>query len=143
MGIADLCAETRASIDAISPAPIVDFVYTTFIQLYRLPVGPTNQGTILACLGFLYRSYPMLMLKPGSTSIMDEIFALGPAGAASQVQLLRIIQDFLACQGRPSSGGKSGKVKVEGGAKMEELVGNVDGFADSGCVTPNKHKTGC
>lgn len=75
----------------------------------------------------------MLMLEQGSTDIMDAIFASG--STPMQAQLLRIIQDFLASQGRSTITPSVGiKVKLEQSdvVKMEELVGNVDGFADSG-----------
>lgn len=74
------------------------------------------------------------MLKPGSTAILDAIFASKDEKGIFQV--LRIIQDFLASQDRAPIVQPGAKVKVETGIKIEELVGNVEGFADSGCVHP-------
>lgn len=69
------------------------------------------------------------MLAAGSTAIMDNIFASN--NLPSQFQMFRIIQDFLASQDRAPLVSSADKVKVEG-VKIDELVGNVDGFADSG-----------
>lgn len=107
-----------------------DFIFHSLITLYNLPIGPAAQFGALTSLGFLYRAYPTFMLKQGSTKIMDTIFA--SPNPNSQIQLLRILQDFLASQGRVAAPTET--VKAETGVKIDELVGNVDGFADSGCV---------
>ena len=127
-------AETKDAINLVTPQSVSDHTYNLLIDLYRLPVGPVVQSTVLTCLGFLFRSFPTLMLRPSSTGIMDEIFTSTNSNA--QTQLMKIIHDFLSCQGRSTgvATAAGGKVKVEANAKMEELVGNVDGFADSGSV---------
>ena len=73
------------------------------------------------------------MVKEGSTNIMDAVFASDNAQSISQ--LLRILQDFLASQGKVGVAPLVA-VKVEQSREMamDELVGNVDGFADSGFV---------
>jgi cohesin loading factor subunit SCC2 len=118
----------KAAIDAISTTSTSEHVYAVLVKLHGLPVGPIVQSAALTSLGFLYRAYPTLMLLPGSTTIMDAVFQ-SPT-PQTQLQLLRILQDFLASQGRGPASSK--KVKAETGVKIEELVGNVDGFADSG-----------
>ena len=85
-------------------------------------------------LGYLYRGYPSLMLKPGSTDILDAIFAAKDDRTVFQV--LRIIQDFLQSQERTPAVQAGANVKSEQqSVKIDELVGNVEGFADSGCVS--------
>lgn len=118
--------------DSITTGSITQHVYNTLIQLYAASSSPVLQAIVLASLGYVFRSYPMFMLRPGSTDIMDAVFASG--SAQSQGQLLRILQDFLASQGRMSVTASAGAIKEEksGSVKMDELVGNVDGFADSG-----------
>lgn len=59
---------------------------------------------------------------------MDGIF--GSDSPPAQIHLLRVIQEFLSSQEQPDAPVE--KVKVEKGIKIAELVGNVDGFADSG-----------
>lgn len=73
------------------------------------------------------------MIEPASTSIIDAVFESADLGL--HLQIIRIIQNFLASQERPSSSAptiKSQRKKVEVGVQMDELVGNVEGFADSG-----------
>lgn len=74
------------------------------------------------------------MLTETSTSIMDTVFAAGTP--QSTVQLLRIIQDFLASQGKLGIVPSAGAIAIDQSRElaMDELVGNVDGFADSGYV---------
>jgi len=75
------------------------------------------------------------MLEPSSTDILDAAFA--SRDAAVQLQILRIIHSFLASQDRSPSTvqGIKGRSKQGGEAvQMDELVGNVEGFADSGYV---------
>lgn len=75
------------------------------------------------------------MLEPSSTDILDAAFA--SRDTAVQLQILRIIHSFLASQDRSPATvqGINGRSKQGGEAvQMDELVGNVEGFADSGYV---------
>jgi cohesin loading factor subunit SCC2 len=75
------------------------------------------------------------MLLVSSTGIIDAIF--DSPNPQMHLQVLRIIADFLASQEQASASAAvqtTKKKKVVQGVKMEELVGNVEGFADSGCV---------
>jgi len=121
-------AETKAALDNISPKPISEYIYTLLVRVYNLPVGLQVQSAALNSLGFLFRAYPTLMLNPSSTTIMDSVFKTGMPPA--QLQLLKILQDFLTSQAKASS--TAAQRKAEKGVKIDELVGNVDGFADSG-----------
>ena len=99
--------------------------------------------------GFLFRAQPSLMTLDRSATIMDAIFA--SPDEESRGRLLRIMQEFLVSEAAKhstkekgmsvqvtsppilklfaeSAKGKSKNVDVN----MEELVGNTDGFADSG-----------
>jgi cohesin loading factor subunit SCC2 len=124
---------TKELIDSIASKSIAQHVYSTLIQLYSASQSSLIRSTALASLGYIFRSYPMLMLKEGSTNIMDAVFASDNAQSISQ--LLRILQDFLASQGKVGVAPLVA-VKVEQSREMamDELVGNVDGFADSGFV---------
>ena len=73
------------------------------------------------------------MLEPSSTEILDAAFA--SSDKSVQLQILRIIHGFLASQDTSPStapGGKGRSKKVGNVVQMDELVGNVEGFADSG-----------
>lgn len=74
------------------------------------------------------------MLRPASVTIMDQVFA--SEDRAAHAQLLKIIQDFLVSQSTAKeekvdrkTGGKAAK---DTAVDMNALIGNLDGFADSG-----------
>ncbi|KAL8277535.1 hypothetical protein RQP46_010090 [Phenoliferia psychrophenolica] len=122
--------ETKAELDAITTSSISEHLFNQFIRLYNLPPSAPVQSAILTSLGYLYRGFPSLMLEKGSTGILDNIFNSNDERGIFQA--LRIIQDFLASQDRAPVVQVGAKAKEPTGVKIEELVGNVDGFADSG-----------
>ncbi|SCZ88805.1 BZ3500_MvSof-1268-A1-R1_Chr10-4g03099 [Microbotryum saponariae] len=139
-------SETKAQINQITPKSISEHVYGILVKLHQLQISPVVSAAALSSLGFLFRAYPTLMLLPPSTSIMDAIFA-SPA-QQTQLQLLKIMQDFLGSQARAggpttapaslvvgASKRAAAAAKAHGAVKIEELVGNVDGFADSGVAS--------
>lgn len=88
--------------------------------------------------GFLYRAHPTLMTMERSSHIMDEIFE--SAEEEGKGRLLRIIQDFLVSEASKHSAKEKESTKTKSrntDVNMDELVGNTDGFADSGYVTPH------
>lgn len=92
------------------------------------------------------------MTLNSSATIMDAIFS--SPDEESRGRLLRIMQEFLLSEAAKHTAKEKGtdfqsyiweicsrcysensKSKTKGGdVNMEELVGNTDGFADSGCV---------
>jgi cohesin loading factor subunit SCC2 len=100
--------------------------------------------------GFLFKSYPSLMTTKESAEIMDKVFASGEL--ESRAHLLRIINSFLLSEMAKHTAAEKGNFLfkaflsvhtpdcTESQAKkvqlstvnMEELVGNTQGFADSG-----------
>lgn len=75
------------------------------------------------------------MTLEDSARIMDDIF--GSSDVETRARLLRILQDFLISEAlkhtakeKESSKKTAKPVKVN----MDELIGNTDGFADSGLV---------
>jgi cohesin loading factor subunit SCC2 len=126
---------TKAAIDSITPRPISEQVFALLVAIHNLPVQPVIKQAALTSLGYVYRAYPTLMLLVSSTGIIDAIF--DSPNPQMHLQVLRIIADFLASQEQASASAAvqtTKKKKVVQGVKMEELVGNVEGFADSGCV---------
>lgn len=132
-----LLAAIKSSIDALTPNSVAELTYGTLIRVYNLSLPAQIKSTVLTSLGFVYRAHPTLMLHQASTTIIDAIFE----SEAPQMhhQILRIVQDFLASQERAVAVAATlpadkKRKKAVNGVKMEELVGNVEGFADSGCV---------
>ncbi|KAJ3516976.1 hypothetical protein NLJ89_g794 [Agrocybe chaxingu] len=120
-------------INSISRGSITEHIYNTMLTLYENHNNPTLRGRLLQCLGFLFRAQPTLMTMERSAMIMDEIFA--SPEEESKNRLLRIIQDFLVSEASKHSAKEkeSSKSKPKtADVNMEELVGNTDGFADSG-----------
>ncbi|GAA5873259.1 hypothetical protein JCM8547_008616 [Rhodosporidiobolus lusitaniae] len=127
---------TRTQMDEITPNSVSENTYTLLVRLHSFPLDQAVKSTVLTSLGFIYRAHPTLMLHQSSTTIIDAIFS--SPNPAMRLQVLRIIQDFLASQERASAAAAAQptkKKKVEQGVKMEELVGNVEGFADLGVAS--------
>ncbi|GAA5958783.1 hypothetical protein JCM21900_004761 [Sporobolomyces salmonicolor] len=123
-------------IDRITPISVAELVYQALVKLQGLPLPPAVRSAILTSLSFVYRAHPTFMLHSDSTDIIDAIFAA--PNAQMHLQVLRIVQDFLASQERLAAGAAPGgvkKKKAEQGVKMDELVGDVQGFADSGVAS--------
>ncbi|GAA6021361.1 hypothetical protein JCM10207_002022 [Rhodosporidiobolus poonsookiae] len=127
---------TKASIDSITTGSVAEHVYQLLVNIHNLALPPAVKSGILTSLGFLYRAHPTLMLHASSTTIIDAIF--DSPNPQMHVQVLRIMQDFLASQERVAAQASTvpaKKKKAEQGVRMDELVGNVDGFADSGVAS--------
>ncbi|KDR82399.1 hypothetical protein GALMADRAFT_220397 [Galerina marginata CBS 339.88] len=120
-------------LDSISKGSITEHIYNMLITLYKKFDQPSLQGRILQCLGFLFRAQPTLMTMERSAHIMDDIFA--SQEEEGKGRLLKIIQDFLVSEASKHSAkekeSSKGKTKPSD-VNMDELVGNTDGFADSG-----------
>ncbi|KAF9059568.1 hypothetical protein BDP27DRAFT_1341215 [Rhodocollybia butyracea] len=124
---------TATDLDAISSTSITEHVYTSLIHLHQRYRDATFRARVLPCLGFLFRAQPTLMILDKSAAIMDEIFA--SEDSDGKARLLKIIQDFLISESIKHS--QKEKESAQSRTKptqvnMDELVGNTDGFADSG-----------
>ncbi|KAJ7081353.1 hypothetical protein B0H15DRAFT_924231 [Mycena belliarum] len=114
-----------SELDLISPTtPIVEHIYDTLLQLYDKSDD-----------GFLFRAQPSLMTQERSSVIMDDIFSSPDEDRRGR--LLKIIQEFLISEAAKHSAKQKDTNAVKAKAKpsdvnMDELVGNTDGFADSG-----------
>ncbi|KAL6300065.1 hypothetical protein BKA93DRAFT_803226 [Sparassis latifolia] len=120
-------------IDSITKGSVTEYVYDSLLKLYDKYGDAGLRGRILQCLGFLFRAQPALMTSDGSASIMDAIFASPTEEARGR--LLKILQEFLVSEAAKHAAKEKTNTKgktVPGKVNMEELVGNTDGFADSG-----------
>ncbi|KAG9315547.1 hypothetical protein JVU11DRAFT_3168 [Chiua virens] len=124
--------EFAAELNSVSEGPIVEHIYNSLLSLYSKYNDPGLKGRILQCLGFLFRAQPTLMTLERSAGIMDTIFA--SPDEESRGRLLRIMQDFLVSEAAKHAEQRksSGQDKGDGVVDMAELVGNTEGFADSG-----------
>ncbi|KAG1743247.1 uncharacterized protein EDB91DRAFT_1126495 [Suillus paluster] len=123
-----------SDLNSVSSGPIVEHIYKSLLELYEKYDDNGLKGRILQCLGFLFRAQPTLMTLGRSASIMDDIFH--SSDLESRGRLLRIMHDFLVSESMKQHEEQKGGTKGKQGdvVDMAELVGNTDGFADSGWV---------
>ncbi|KAJ7600473.1 hypothetical protein C8J56DRAFT_910344 [Mycena floridula] len=130
----DLLRPTQPEVDKIAPGPITEHVYNSMLKLHARFEHPVLRGRILQCLGFLFRAQPTLMTLETSAGLMDAIFQ--SPEEEGRARLLKIMQDFLIAESlKHSAREKESATKKNtksADVNMEELVGNTDGFADSG-----------
>ncbi|TFK39055.1 hypothetical protein BDQ12DRAFT_682942 [Crucibulum laeve] len=120
-------------INRISQGSIIEHIYDSLLKLYAKYDNGPLRARILQCLGFLFRAQPTLMTLERSTAIMDTIFASPDEDARGR--LLKILQEFLLSEAAKHAAREKETTKAKpktGDVNMAELVGNTDGFADSG-----------
>ncbi|KAK7469438.1 Sister chromatid cohesion protein 2 [Stygiomarasmius scandens] len=124
--------EVIKNLNSISPTSIIEHVYNTLLELHKKfePLQPR----ILQCLGFLFRAQPTLMVIEKSAHIMDSVFA--SSDEEERGRMLKIMQDFLVAESNKHAAKEKETTKRSSSkpdnVNMEELVGNTEGFADSG-----------
>ncbi|KAI0088475.1 hypothetical protein BDY19DRAFT_165528 [Irpex rosettiformis] len=127
-------ADLQKDLNAISQGPITEYMYTLFLKLYNRFTDVSLRSRLLQCLGFLFRAQPSLLTAEPSSQIMDAIFASDDEDARSR--LLKIMQDFLVAEADKHTAKEkdnaSKSKKNQDTVNMDELVGNTDGFAESG-----------
>lgn len=126
--------DLKTEIDKVSKGSIVDHICESILALYHAP-NKTFRAPSLQCLGFVFRSYPSLMIGEVIAQIMDDVFKSG--SATDRELLLKIILDSLSSNqhslpDEPSSSSPRKKDVAVEKVDMDELVGNTDRFADSG-----------
>lgn len=123
--------DLASDIDSVSKLPIADHVYEVVLGLYEAFRNPAARAPLVRCLGYLFRAQPTLMTRPRSAAMMDAVF--GGEDEDAKGRLLKIMQGFLISESEKHSALQKGKsTKKAKAVNMEELVGNTDGFAESG-----------
>lgn len=74
----------------------------------------------------------MLMTDAKTMSIMDDVFA--GDNVDLHTRLLKIVSDFLTSQSLKSSDEEDRPADSQ--VDMDQLIGNNESFADSGCALP-------
>ncbi|KAF9488996.1 hypothetical protein BDN71DRAFT_1531854 [Pleurotus eryngii] len=112
-------------LNSVTQGSIVEHIYASLLKLYDKYTDAT--------LRFLFRAQPTLMTLERSAAVMDAIFSSPEEDG--RARLLKIMQNFLESESLKHSNKEKetikGKIKSQD-VDMEELVGNTDGFADSG-----------
>lgn len=124
-------AGIREAFNSISQGPMHLHAYQLMFRVYHSKACRKFRIATLTCLGFLYRSFPKLMTRSESINLMDNIFD-DHGNSDLQYRLLKLIVDCISEQLARSG------VEDEPGTKevdVNQLIGNVDGFADSGVAS--------
>ena len=130
------------------PMPVCVGAY--FSALVRHNLVALYRVLIDCYTGFLFSAQPALMTAEPSAAVMDAIFVAPEE--EGRARLLRILQDFLVSEAAKHAAKEKGmhrrklvrhradchsanlkpKASTSTTVNMEELVGNTDGFAESG-----------
>ncbi|KAF8507524.1 hypothetical protein BU17DRAFT_57352 [Hysterangium stoloniferum] len=118
---------STSELNSISQGSLTEHIYNVMLRMYEKFTEPMVRAR------FLFRAYPTLMTLESSATIMDAIFSSPEEEARGR--LLKIMQDFLITESTKQSAHEKAAHKTkntQSKVNMEELVGNTDGFADSG-----------
>ncbi|KAF7297577.1 Sister chromatid cohesion protein [Mycena kentingensis (nom. inval.)] len=120
-------------LDSITTGSIIEHIFDSFLKLYYKYEDLSVR--LLHSLGCLFRAQPTLMTTDRSAAIMDSIFASQDEDRRGR--LLKMFQEFLISEAEKHAAKQKDTAAAKTKAKptdvnMDELVGNTDGFADSG-----------
>ncbi|CAH7690333.1 sister chromatid cohesion C-terminus-domain-containing protein, partial [Phakopsora pachyrhizi] len=123
--------DVREGFRAISEQPMHLYVYKILVQIYHNEHVTKLRGVAIICLGFLYRSFPKLMTRTDSLEIMDGIFKVNAITEVElQHRLIKVIAEFI--EGQAEQLGLKNELDDATGVDMGQLIGNCEGFEDSG-----------
>jgi len=83
-------------LNLIDKGPIVAIVFQLVLYFCKESLSETVQKMALQSLGFIYLSYPIIMLRPESTNLMDHILNAGVMDM--KIQLMKVFSDFLVAE---------------------------------------------
>ncbi|CAG8609117.1 3684_t:CDS:10, partial [Gigaspora margarita] len=118
-------------LDIIDKGPIVAITFQLVLYFCKKDLSETVQKMALQSLGFIYLSYPIIMLRPESTDLMDRILNNGVMDM--KIQLMKVFLDFLVSeQQKINMDLEDKKKKKNNPVDLKVLIGNADEFAEAG-----------
>ncbi|CAG8454816.1 17701_t:CDS:10 [Funneliformis caledonium] len=118
-------------LNLIDKGPIIAIVFQLALYFCGESLSETVQKMALQSLGFIYLSYPIIMLRPESTSLMDRILSTGVMDM--KIQLMKVFADFLVAeQQKINTDLEDKKQKKNVPVDLKVLIGNADEFAEAG-----------
>ncbi|GBB94464.1 hypothetical protein RclHR1_02360022 [Rhizophagus clarus] len=118
-------------LNLIDKGPIITIVFQLVLYFCKESLSETVQKMALQSLGFIYLSYPIIMLRPESTDLMDRILDTGAMDM--KIQLMKVFSDFLVAeQQKINSDLEDKKQKKNNPVDLKVLIGNADEFAEAG-----------
>ncbi|CAG8468626.1 1853_t:CDS:10 [Ambispora gerdemannii] len=118
-------------LNSINKGMITPLVYELVLYFCNETLSESVQKMALQSLGFIFLSYPIMMLRPESTDLMDRIFNSGVMDM--KIQLMKVFLDFLlAEQQKINADLEDKKSKKDTTVDLKVLIGNADEFAEAG-----------
>ncbi|MBW0481416.1 hypothetical protein O181_021131 [Austropuccinia psidii MF-1] len=124
--------DVRNGFKAISLNPVHLHVYNALLHIYKAEPAKPIRNVTLTCLGFIYRAYPSLMTRSESIELMDNVFK-ECSQSDLQHRLLKLIVEFISSQNAQMEDNDDKNEST--GVDMNQLIGNTEGFADSGVAS--------
>ncbi|CAG8487296.1 8961_t:CDS:10 [Diversispora eburnea] len=123
--------EKMKDLNTIDKGPIVAIIFQLVLYFCKDGLSEMVQKMALQSLGFIYLSYPIIMLRPESTDLMDRILNTGAMDM--KIQLMKVFLDFLVAeQQKINSDLEDKKNKKNIPVDLKVLIGNADEFAEAG-----------
>ncbi|RHZ50276.1 hypothetical protein Glove_502g15 [Diversispora epigaea] len=123
--------EKMKDLNTIDKGPIVAIIFQLVLYFCKDGLSEMVQKMALQSLGFIYLSYPIIMLRPESTDLMDRILNTGAMDM--KIQLMKVFLDFLVAeQQKINADLEDKKNKKNIPVDLKVLIGNADEFAEAG-----------
>ncbi|CAG8456254.1 3230_t:CDS:10 [Acaulospora colombiana] len=121
--------EKMKDLDSIDKGPIITVTFQ--LVLYFCNDGLSETVQKMALQSFIYLSYPIIMLRPESTNLMDRILNTGVMDM--KIQLMKVFLDFLVEEQQKINADLEDKKKKKNiPVDLKVLIGNADEFAEAG-----------
>ncbi|KAG9292179.1 hypothetical protein G9A89_023899 [Geosiphon pyriformis] len=118
-------------LNTIDKGMIIPLVFDLVMYFCKETLSETVQKMALQGLGFIYLSYPIMMLRLESTDLMDRILSNGAMDM--KIQLIKVFLDFLlAEQQKINADLEDKKTKSNTPVDLKVLIGNAEEFAEAG-----------
>ncbi|CAG8488506.1 3073_t:CDS:10 [Acaulospora morrowiae] len=88
--------EKMKDLDSIDKGPIITIIFQLALFFCKENLSEAVQKMALQSLGFIYLSYPIIMLRLESTDLMDRILQTGAMDM--RIQLMKVFLDFLVAE---------------------------------------------
>lgn len=127
-------------VEKITNGQVLDHVFRLLLQYSTLKLDSAVKTAVVNSLGTIFETHPIFLLKDEAMSFLDATFAQGAADKGTILSLLGVLQTIL--NGGPKTAadleegkGKKSAKKTEKGVDMAKLIGDTEGFAESGVHT--------
>lgn len=117
--------------------PVFEHLYATYLDFARMPI---SQQAPTACLGCLFRTYPILVLRDQTMAWMDAVFKSNDLD--NHARLLGVIHEFMQNEAKKKAESRLENqqqlpallIRSAGGESknMSDLIGSAPELSESG-----------